>query len=301
MSRPTLNELALFAAVATHCSFRKAADELGVSRSSLSHAIRSLEETLGVCLLNRTTRSVALTEAGRRLRTGLEPVLSGLDDALDAVADARGAPAGTLRINANKGAAELFLRMIVPRFMTLYPEVELDLVVEGQLVDIVEDGFDAGIRLAEAVPQDMIAVPLGGEVRFVTVASPAYLAHHAPLQTPHDLRLHHCIRQRLPGGKRYRWEFTRHGENMTLDVPGVLTLNDSDLMVEAAGKDLGVAYVPESFAHRLLADGRLVTVLDAWCPPCPGLMLYYPRNRHVPSALRALINLMKETNRKLSG
>jgi DNA-binding transcriptional LysR family regulator len=293
MRRPSLNGLAAFASVAGHRSFRKAADALGVSRSALSHAMRGLERDLGVRLLNRTTRGVSLTEAGARLLAGLEPALRGLDDALDSLVDARGTPAGTLRINANKGAAALFLRDIVPRFLALYPEVELDLTVEGRLVDIVEEGFDAGIRLAESVPQDMIAVPLGGEVRFVTVASPAYLARHAPPETPQDLRRHRCIRQRLPSGKRYRWEFARHGEEIAIDAPGPLTLNDSDLMAEAAAEGLGIAYVPESFARPFLADGRLVTVLDEWCPPCPGLMLYYPRNRHVPSAMRALVDLLR--------
>jgi DNA-binding transcriptional LysR family regulator len=299
VSRPTLNELAAFAAVAEHRSFRKAADAIGVSRSALSHALLGLEQNLGVRLLNRTTRSVSLTDAGAHLLAGIRPVLRDLDTALDRLAEARGAPAGTLRINANKSAARLLLREVVPQFLSRYPDVELDLVSDGRLVDIVATGFDAGIRLAEDVPQDMIAVKIGGDVRFVTVASPAYLAGQAAPATPDDLRLHRCIRHRLPSGKRYRWEFSKHGEEMIVDVPGALTLDDNDLMVQAAANGLGIAYVPESFARSGLESGRLVFVLSDWCPPIPGLTLYYPGNRHVPSALRAFIDVLKEANSKL--
>ena len=176
MSRPTLNELDAFSAVAEHRSFRKAADAVGLSRSALSHALHGLEYNLGVRLLNRTTRSVSLTEAGARLLSELKPALQGLTTALDTLSQVRGAPAGTLRINANKGAAQQLLREVVPQFLARHPHVELDLVSDGRLVDIVAMGFDAGVRLAEDVPQDMIAVRLGREVRFITVASPAYLS-----------------------------------------------------------------------------------------------------------------------------
>lgn len=176
----------------------------------------------------------------------------------------------------------------------------LDLVSEGRLVDIVEDGFDAGVRLAEAVPQDMIAVPVGEAVRFIAVASPVYLSERPPLVTPDDLQRHICIRQRLPSGKRYRWEFSRRGEEVTVDVPGTLTLDDSDLMVQAAVDGLGIAYVPEPFAREALESGKLVIILEDWSQPFPGLMLYYPANRHTPSALRAFIELLKEANHRLA-
>ena len=296
MPRPTLNELAAFAAIAEHRGFRRAADAIGISRSALSHALSGLEKNLGVRLLNRTTRSVSVTEAGAHLLASIRPVLRDLDTALDTLAEARGAPAGTLRINANKGAARLLLRKIVPRFLSSYPHIELDLVSEGRLVDIVEMGFDAGVRLAEAVPQDMIAVRFGGDVRFVAVASPAYLGRGAAPATPDELRQHSCIRQRLPSGKRYSWEFSKHGEEMIVDVPGPLTLDDNDLMVEAAADGLGIAYVPEAFAQKDLESGRLVLVLADWCPPIPGLALYYPANRHMPSTLRAFIDLLKMPN-----
>ena len=300
MARPTLSELAAFAAVAEHRSFRKAADAIGVSRSALSHALLGLEQNLGVRLLNRTTRSVSLTEAGAHLLASIRPVLQDLDTALDTLAEARGAPAGTLRINANKRAARLLLRDVVPLFLPRYPNVELDLVSDGRLIDIVETGFDAGVRLAEDVPQDMIAVRFGGDVRFVTVASSAYLARTTTPTTPDDLRLHCCIRHRLPSGKRYRWEFSKRGEEIIVDVPGALTLDDNELMVHAAAGGLGIAYVAEAFAQNLLESGELVRVLEDWCPPIPGLALYYPGNRHVPSALRAFIDVLKEANGNLA-
>ncbi len=297
MPRPTLNDLAAFAAVAEHRSFRKAADALGVSRSALSHSLLGLEKNLGIRLLNRTTRSVAPTDAGARLLMRLDPVLRDLDAALDMLAEARG-PSGVLRINANKAAARLLLRNVVPAYLARYPDVELDLVSEGRLVDIVEQSFDAGVRLGEAVPRDMVAIRLADDVRFLTVASPIYLAEHAPPVVPDDLRRHRCIRQRLPSGKRYRWEFERRGQPITIDPPGHLTLDDNDLMVQAAADGLGIAYVPESYAQPLLERGQLMTVLEDWCVRIPGLMLYYPGHRHVPSALRAFIDVVKGIDRR---
>jgi DNA-binding transcriptional LysR family regulator len=300
MTRPTLSELEAFSAVATHRSFRKAADAIGVSRSTLSHTLIGLEKTLGLRLLNRTTRSVSPTDAGRRLLERLSPVLRDLDTALDGIAAERGEPGGLLRINANKGASQWLLRHVVPTFLAQFPGVELDLVSEGRLVDIVEQGFDAGVRLAEAVPQDMIAVPFGGSIRFITVAAPAYVQLRGAPATPDDLKMHLCIRQRLPSGKRYRWEFSRNGEELSIDVPGTLTLDESTLMVQSAASGLGIAYVPELFAHEKIETGELVTLLNDWCPAIPGNVLYYPGFRHVPSALRAFIDVLKETERQRS-
>lgn len=297
MVRPSLNDLAAFAAVASHRSFRRAADVMGVSRSALSHAIIGLEAKLGVRLFNRTTRSVSLTQAGARLLARLDPVLQDLDQALDILSEERGTPSGTLRINANKSGACILLREIVPRFLDLYPDVELDLVSEGRLVDIVEQGFDAGVRLLEAVPRDMVAVTFGGDVRFIAVAAPSYMDGRATPNTPDDLRAHCCIRQRLPSGKRYRWEFSKRGAEIAVDVPGNLTLDDNDLLVQAAADGRGVAYVPEHFARPFLASGQLVTVLDDWCPPTPGLALYYPRSQHIPSPLRAFIDILRQVDR----
>jgi DNA-binding transcriptional LysR family regulator len=297
MMRPSLNDLAAFAAVANHQSFRRAADIMGVSRSALSHAIIGLEAKLDVRLFNRTTRSVSLTQAGARLLARLDPVLQDLDQALDTLSEERGAPSGSLRINANKSGARILLSDVVPRFLDLYPDVELDLVSEGRLVDIVEQGFDAGIRLLETVPKDMVAVKFGGDVRFIAVAAPSYLHGKARPNTPDDLHAHRCIRQRLPSGKRYRWEFSRRGAEVAIDVPGNLTLDDNDLLAQAAADGRGIAYVPDYFARPFLESGQLVTVLEEWCPPIPGLALYYPRSRHVPSPLRAFIDLLREVER----
>lgn len=294
MTRPTLNELEAFAAVARHLSFQRAADALGLSRSALSHTLIGLERRLGVRLLNRTTRSVAPTNAGLRLLERLTPILKGLDAALDGLAEARGEPSGLLRINANKRAAQLLLGAVVPRFLARHPQVELDLVSEGRLVDIVAEDFDAGVRLYDAVPADMIAVRFGGDVRFIAIASTDYLKGRVPVTTPDDLTHHTCIRQRLPSGKRYRWEFSRLGEEFVVDPPGALTLDDNDLLVQAAMAGLGIAYVPESFAQAGLSSGRLVRILPDWCPPSPGLALYYPENRYIPAALRAFIDLLKD-------
>ncbi|MBS3666379.1 LysR family transcriptional regulator [Vreelandella boliviensis] len=293
MSKPTLTDLKAFQAVAEHRSFRRAADLMGVSRSSLSHTVRTLEQRLGTRLLHRTTRSVSLTESGEQLLSRLSPLLSDLESILEDASSAEGKITGRLRINGSEGAVRLLLQTVVPRFLALHDSVELDLVAEGRLVDIVEQGFDAGVRLREAVPQDMIAIPVGHELRFLAVASPDYLRGRVAPKAPDDLASHQCIRQRLPSGKLYRWEFQQHGQDVAVDVPGSLTLDSSQLMVEAAADGLGIAYVPEPYAQDYLRDGRLVTVLEEWCPSIPGLFLYYPNNRHVPPSLRAFIDLLR--------
>lgn len=256
--------------------------------------MRGLEQGIGVRLLNRTTRSVSPTDAGQQLLDRLRPVLRDLDHALDAVSEQRGRPSGLLRINANEGGAKLLLRSVVPTFLELYPDMAVDLVTEGRLIDIVEQGFDAGVRLAETVPLDMISVRLGGDLRFVPVAAPEFLAGRKLPTTPDELRQHRCIRQRLPSGKAYRWEFEKRGQELTIDAPGPLTLDNIGLMVEAAIDGMGIAYVPESAARTWIENGRLVILLDDWCSSIPGLRLYYPGHRHVPAGLRALINLIKQ-------
>lgn len=294
MSKPTLADLRAFMAVAEHRSFRRAADLLGMTRSSLSHAVRGLEDNLGTRLLHRTTRSVSLTEAGEQMLGRITPLLHDLDTALEDVAGAHGQLQGQLRINGNEAAIRLLLLTVVPAFLARYPGIELDLVAEGRLVDIVEQGFDAGIRLGEAVPKDMVAVALGPDVRFLTVASPDYLAEHPAPKVPDALARHRCIRQRLPSGKRYRWEFSKRGQSLEIDVPGALTLDNIQLMVEAAMGGMGIAYVPEWYARAALQDGRLVAVLEDWCPYIQGLCLYFPRNRHVPASLRAFVDAIRE-------
>ena len=291
--RPTLSDLEAFAAIAARRSFRRAADDLGLSPSTLSHMMRALEGRMGVRLLHRTTRSVSPTEAGTELLERLRPVLRDLDAALDAVGSFGGSPAGTLRINADEAAARLLLRATVPTFLERFPSVALDLVTDGRFVDIVAEGFDAGVRLGEAVPKDMVAVRFGGDARFLAVASPAYLERRGTPRTPDDLAAHACIRVRLPSGKPYRWEFARYGRETAIEVSGPLTLDHPGLMAEAAAAGLGIAYLAERWAAAAVADGALVPVLEDWCPPIPGLILYYPGHRHVPAALRAFIDVLK--------
>jgi len=291
---PTLKDLHAFMAVAEHLSFRQAAEFLGVTRSSLSHTVRSLEGRLGTRLLHRTTRSVSLTQAGEQFLARLDPLLGDLSQLLDEFSGAQGRTAGTLRINGSEIAIRMLLETLVPKFMMQYPDVELDLVAQGQLIDIVEKGFDAGVRLGDAIPKDMVSVRLGPDVRFVSVASPDYLAARPALKTPDELAEHQCIRQRFPSGKRYRWEFSKQGEEFVLDVPGALTLNNHQLMVEAAASGVGITYVLEAYARPFIDQGDLVIVLEDWCPYIPGLCLYFPNNRHVPGSLRAFIDMTKE-------
>jgi DNA-binding transcriptional LysR family regulator len=296
--QPNLTELSAFAAIVRHTSFRAAADELGMSPSTLSHMMRALEERLGLRLFNRTTRSVAPTEAGDRLFRNLAPVLLDLDRALTDVGTLRDQPSGRLRINASEEAGRILMDRIVPTFLERYPEIHLDLVTEGAFVDIVAEGFDAGIRLGEVVPQDMIVVPFAGEGRFLAVASPDYLKRNGIPRTPADLTQHRCICFRLPSGKMYRWEFARHGEELKLDVQGATTLDHMGLMVTAATKGLGIAYVSAKTAREALAAGVLVPVLADWTPPFAGHHLYYPSHRLVPAALRAFIEVLREIDRE---
>lgn len=298
MTEIGLNELHAFLEVARRRSFRQAADTLGVSRSSLSHAMRTLEDRLSARLLNRTTRSVSLTPAGQRLLDGLPARLQVLDDLLQSVSHGEDEGAGLLRLNAEPLAAQWLVQRVLPLFRETRPKVEIDLVADGRFIDIVAEGFDAGVRLGDSVPQDMIAVPYGGDIRFLAVASPAYLAAHGAPTAPEDLAHHECIRQRLPSGKRYRWEFTRRGVEVAIDVPGALSLNDNPLMVDAAVQGLGIAFVPEPLAAPFLEEGRLIAVLEDWTPAEPGQCLYYSSHRLVPPPLRAFIDVLREVDRR---
>lgn len=289
-----LSDLRAFVAVAQHRSFRGAADALGMSRSALSHSLRVLEQRLGVRLLHRTTRSVAPTESGAELLRRLVPMLRELGDVLEAVSHGPEELVGTLRINANEGGARWLLWHAIPVFHQRHPRIVLDVVTEGRFVDIVAEGFDAGVRLMEAVPQDMIAVPFGGPTRFVAVASPDYVARHGSPVVPDDLKRHRCIRQRLPSGKLYRWEFSKMGQEVAIDVPGPLSLDNSRLMVEAAIAGLGIAFVPQPFAQEALAKEDVRLLLDDWSPPIHGLCLYYAGHRNVPETLKAFIAVIRE-------
>jgi DNA-binding transcriptional LysR family regulator len=294
MPRTGLVELNAVVAVASHRSFRAAATELGMSPSALSHAIAALEQRMGVRLFNRTTRSVSLTEAGEQFLAKVRPALREIAEAIDATNVFRDSPAGTLRLNMSEGAARQILTPIVLEFMRRYPQMQVDLVTQGRLVDIVAEGFDAGIRLAEAVPQDMIAIPCGPEQRYAVVGSPAYFDNHPHPKTPGDLVAHECIRGRLPSGAMLKWEFEKRGEQMVVDVKGPLTLDHYELWIEAALEGAGLAYVNEWSVSHEISSGRLIRVLEDWTQPFPGLSLYYPGHRHVPTGLRAFIGIIRE-------
>lgn len=260
--------------------------------------MRVLETQLGVKLLHRTTRSVALTEAGKAFLGRVAPALQEIRAAVDDLGDYRERVSGTLRINAPDEGARLLLTRVIPTLQTRHPSLGVDIVLQGALIDIVAEGFDAGIRLRDSIPLDMISVPLTDDIRFGPVAAPDYLARMGRPETPDALLGHECIQLRLPSGKPYRWEFQKHGKEIRIDVPGRLTLNDNRLMAEAAAGGLGIAYLPHLQIRELLADGRLVSLLDDWTQPSPGLHLYYSGRSHLSSGLRALIDTVRASLRE---
>jgi DNA-binding transcriptional LysR family regulator len=290
------SDLAVFLAIARHRSFRAAAAELGVSASALSHALRNIETRLDLRLLNRTTRSVALTEAGQRLFERISPAFRDIDDALDDLNNFRGKPAGTLRFNAARQSTQLVLLPIVTRFLKSFPDIEIEIAVDHALIDVVAAGFDAGVRFGETIAADMIAVPIGPRHRFAVVGSPAYFKHRKPPVTPHDLKALPCVRYRFNRGTFYRREFERGGVEVDIDVEGPLTLNDQDLMVDAALDGAGLAFVFEAQVKQLLAKRKLARVLADWCPAYPGFFLYYPSRRQLPAALRAFVDFVRSAS-----
>ncbi|WNH53420.1 LysR family transcriptional regulator [Stenotrophomonas oahuensis] len=294
MATDNLTHLAAFAAVARHRSFRKAGAELTLSTSAVSYAIRALEERLGVGLFHRTTRSVALTEAGQRLLDRLQPALNQVSDALEEMNHFRAAPAGLLRINAARAAVPTQLGPRLTRFLHAHPDVRLELTENDGLVDIVSEGFDAGVRLHEFVPEDMVAVPLGRPLRGMIVASPAYLERHPAPQHPRDLLQHECIRFRFASGHLYKWQFDRDGQSLELDVQGRLTLSEQTTIIRAVLDGFGLAYVLEDAARPWLDAGQMQAVLEEWSEPFPGFVLYYPRQRQMSSALRAFVDMLHE-------
>lgn len=288
-----LNELTAFAAVARLRSFRKAALERGVSASALSHALRALEERLGVRLLNRTTRSVTPTEAGQQLLVRLTPAMREITDALQDLSALQDVPSGKLRLNVPRPAARLLLGPMLARFVARYPRVQVEVVTDDGMIDIVRDGFDAGIRFGEQVAADMIAVPVGAPQPFVVVASPSYLAAHGAPGTPRALLEHACIGRRFPSGRQYAWEFGPAGEGVSIAVDGPLVFDDDELMLRAACDGAGLAYVYEADARADIAAGRLACVLESCLPPPPRYFLYYPSRRQMPPVLRAFVDMLR--------
>ena len=287
-------QLRAFATVAEERSFRKAAIRLEVTPSSLSHLIRALEERLHARLLHRTTRSVALTEAGSILLGRLLPAVAEIEEAVNAAGAFSDRPHGRVRLNVPRLAAEVLLVPRLSEFATLYPEIALELEIDDSMTDIVAEGFDAGIRTGAHVHGDMIAVRLTPDLRPAVVASPAYLANRAMPATPHDLRHHWCVNYWWPhNGSTYRWRFHRGGEALEVRVEARITVNDTNLILEAALGGAGFAYILEDVVADHIAAGRLVKVLDEWCQPSSGFYLYYSGRRHVSPPLRALIDFLR--------
>jgi DNA-binding transcriptional LysR family regulator len=291
---PSQIELEAVVAVARLGGFRAAARELGMSSSALSHAVSALEARLGVRLFNRTTRSVALSAAGEQFVAEVAPALAAIRSAVDRVDEHRTEPSGILRLNMAPGAARMILEPLVLEYLRRYPKAGIEIAADNALVDVIGRGFDAGIRPADLVPPDMIAVPVTRRMRFLIVGSPAYFAAHGKPKTPTDLANHHCIRARLSSGRIYRWEFERRGELIEIDAPGALTLDEGSLMMQAALAGWGLAYMSEDNAQPYIAAGKLAAVLEDWTPTENGISLYYPSRRHVPAKLRAFIALIRE-------
>ena len=288
-----LAELQAFAAVAEARSFRQGAARLGVSPSALSHAVRSLEGRLGVRLLHRTTRSVAPTEAGARILATLAPALLDIRHAVDDAVSQASTPQGRLRLSTPRVPARLVLGPLVEGFLRAHPRMVVELVCDDALVDIVAEGFDAGVRFGESLQADMVALPLGAPQRFIVVAAPAYVAEHGAPATPDDLAQHRCIGLRFASGRRYAWQLGRGAEALQLQVAGPLTVNDDMLALQAAEAGLGLAYVYAAQAAPALAAGRLVPVLADWAPPAEPLYLYYPSRRLQPAGLQAFIDWVR--------
>src|SRR6201991_1163028 len=271
MHKAGLIELQAVLAVATHQSFRRAAIAVGMSPAALSHAGAALEQRMGVRLFNRTTRSVSLSEAGEQFVARIRPALGEISAAMEAANAFRDSPTGTLRINTSEGAAAMILESILLESVRRYPEMRLDVVTEGRFVDIVAEGFDAGIRTLDDVPQDMVAVRCTGRLRFLVVGSPDYFKGRRRPKVPEDLLKHACIRSRLPSGTWYRWEFEKRGEERRIDIDGPLGLDNHHLMVSAALDGLGLIWTNEGNVAQHVAEGRLVAVLEDWCPYFDGL------------------------------
>lgn len=285
--------MSAFVAVAEHRSFSKAATQLGLGRSTLSQNLRELEERLGVRLLNRTTRSVSLTEAGARLLARVRPSLVELNAAVSELADYRQGPSGLLRIAVQPPVATLLIEPILARFLSQYPCIQLDVAVIKMPGDIVAEGFDAGIRIGEQIERDMIAMRVMGEVRFLVVASPDYVAQHSRPKTPRDLRNHDCIRNRLPNGAIFGWDFEKNGRALHAAVEGRLIVNDIELSLRAVRDGLGLAYLLHDYVAADLQAGRLVPLLEDWSPRLSGFFLYHSSRRQLTAPLQAFITFLK--------
>lgn len=288
-----LDSFDVFAAIVRCGGFRAAALERGVSSSALSQTINALEEALGIRLLNRTTRSVFPTEAGQRLLDRLAPALTDIRLAIEEVDELRDTPSGTLRINAPAPAVDHLLCRLVFDFMEIYREVKIEIISDAAVIDIVEQGFDAGVRFGKQLAQDMIAIPLGPSLRYAIVASPDYIKRQGRPETPHDLINHDCIRRRFPGGTLVTWRFTNGSEELDVTPVGRLTLSSAHNEVQAALAGKGIAHVLDDYAKPHIETGLLTEILVEWRPALPSWFLYYPNRRLPSAAMRAFLDYMK--------
>ena len=298
MARPGLHDLEAVVAVARRSSFRAAALELGMSTTALSNAVGKLEAHLGVRLFNRTTRSVSLSEAGRLFVGSVGPALQDIHGAMDAARSKQANPTGALRINSYATAAREILSPLLLEFIRRYPQVHIDLVTEGRLLDIVAEGFDLGMRRATLVPSDMIAISLGRPQRNVVIGSPDYFKSYGTPSTPTDLLQHRCIRIRLPNGALFRWRFEKDGEPLLIDVNGPMTLDEASLSRGTVLEGVALGYVMERDVREDIEAGRLISVLKEWMPPSDELCIYYPGRRNPSAAHRAFVELARELGSK---
>jgi len=294
MKRHDFDDLAAFVIVAEESSFTRAAARLGISSSGLSHMMRQLEERLGMRLLARTTRSVATTEAGERLLATLQPAFAEISRGLEELGNLRTSPSGTVRITAGKHAAATLVMPILSEFHRNYPEIRIELIIGDRLEDIVASRFDAGIRFGERIDKDMVGRRIGPDIRAAVVGSPEYFARHPKPETPRDLAVHDCVTYYMSSlGSAYAWEFTEDGRDIEVKVSGSFMVNDSDMMIEAALAGSGLVYVFEDFAAEHISSGRLIRVLEDFCPPFTGYSIYYPSRRQMPPALSVFVEALR--------
>jgi DNA-binding transcriptional LysR family regulator len=294
LRRSDVADLTYFLEIAKQRNFRRAGLELGISASALSHALRGLEERLGVRLLNRTSRSVTLTAVGEALQAAILDPFDEIGRAVDGLNRYRDAPMGRVRLSVPTEAADHLVAPVLGTFLDRYPDVEIEISVSNRMIDVVEGGYDAGIRYGGTVPEDMIAQRLSADIRWLVVAAPSYLERFGAPTHPHDLQGHRCVRIRIGDDRIYRWEFERGGEELAVTIPGALTVDQGQVALHAVKQGAGLMYAPEPMVRQALQGNELRTVLDDWAPLGPGFHIYYSSRRQVPAALRLFIELVRE-------
>lgn len=292
--RSDLADFTYFLAIAKHRSFRRASVELGVSASALSHAIKGLETRLGIRLLNRTNRSVTLSAAGEQFQEAITLPFEAIGQAVENLNRFRDGPSGRIRLNVPSDAANLLLEPVLPTFVDRYPDVEIEIAVSNHMIDVINGGFDAGIRYGGTVPEDMVAQRLSADIRWVVAGSPGYLERFGTPHHPEDLRHHRCLRFRLGDERMYQWEFERGDEDIRIAVPGALILDEPGLILSLMERGAGLMYGPEPVLAPYVENGRAVLLLEEWASYGPGFHVYYSSRRQLPAGLRLLIDLIRE-------